>query len=203
MDRESQATSDEPGDDQLALLDAGEPSLPDRVVNGVAVPELKDVVLTPEDLARAAERWPDASPARQRLWQRQSILAKLRHEVVVDPTTGRRAFGGVQPGSGRKKAMGDSLVAVADSRLKEIMDAIFAPLSPQGNDPMDRHKAGINILREVRKDRELDLREDELDRASREDLVREAATILAEMESNGEIDLSDPGAILDATVVED
>ncbi len=202
MDTTSQSSSTGAGSEQLALLDAGEPSLPDRVVNGGAVPEYGDVVLTPEDLVAAAERWPDASPAKQRHWMKQSVLAKLRHQVVVDSTSGRRAFGGVQPGSGRKKAMGDSLVAVADSRLKEIMDAIFSALDPKLA-PEIRHKAGINILREVRKDRELDLKEDELDRASREDLVREAAIIMAEMARNGEIDLSDPEAILDAQVVED
>lgn len=187
---------------QESLFEQPQPQLPARLSHPQEVPRYEDVVLTDEDLRAAAERWPDASEALRRHWKKQSILATLRHRVVVDPATGRRSFGGVQPNTGKKRAMGDSLVEVAEERRSEIMDALFAPLDPKGNTPMERHKAAATIIREVRKDREVDLREDELARASREDLEREGASILADMIRSGQITINDDGDVVEAEVVE-
>jgi len=185
---------------QSALFDAGEAPLAERVARGY-VPVYQDIVLTPEQVVEAQQRWPDETENQQRHYMRKSILAKLRHSVVLDPSTGRRAFGGAQPGSGRKRELGNSLVDTAERRQDEIMNAIFSALDDK-LPPEVRHKAGINIVREVRKDREADMREDALDTAAKEDLVSEAAKILAAMVRSGEIDLSDPDAIIDAQVVE-
>ncbi len=185
------------------LFDAGAPQLPERVSSGNVIPKLSDIVLTPEDEAKAAERWPDATEKKRNLYMRQSILATLRHRLPAQDGSGRRMFGGPQPGSGRKKAeLGNSLVDAATSRLPEILDALFSPLGP-GNDNNDRHKAAVNIIREVRKDREADMRADELERASKEELVKEAAAILAEMARNGDIQIGADGQIVDADVVDD
>jgi hypothetical protein len=195
--------SPEEQDQTPALFDAGTPQLPERVASGNVVPKLSDIVLTPEDEAKAAERWPDASEKKRQLYMKQSILATLRHQLPAQDGSGRRMFGGPQPGAGRKKAeLGNTLVDEANKRHDEIMNALFAPLSP-GNPVMDRHKAANNILREVRKDREADMRADELERASKEELVKEAAAILAEMARNGDIQIGADGQIVDADVVDD
>ncbi len=205
----SQAAPDPPAAElerqssQPSLFDPGAPRIAEKHTDGSVMPTYHDVVLTPEDEAAAAERWPDVSEKMRLHYMRQSILAKLRHQFAAQDGTGRRIFGGPQPGAGRKKAaLGNSLVDEAANRQREIMDAVFAPLSPNGNTAIDRHKAAINIIREVRKDREVDMRADELERASREDLIKQTSEILAEMVRNGDISLDDTGQIVDAEAVD-
>lgn len=186
---------------QSALFDAGEASLPERVARGY-VPTYHDIVLTPEQVEESRERWPDVPESQQLHNMRMSVWAKLRYQIEADPSTGRRVFGGAQPGGGRKRELGNSLVETAERRQDEVMNAIFSALDEK-LPAADRHKAGINIVREVRKDREADMREDAIDAASREDLLAEAVKILAGMVRSGEVDLSDPDAIVDAQIIDD
>lgn len=187
--------------DQQGLFDAPNPQLPERVARVQDMPQYADIVLTDEDIKAADERWPDASPLMRLHWKKQSILATLRHQIVADPETGQRLFGGVQPNSGRKKRMDEKLVDACDSRQKEIIDAAFAPLGP-GNPAMDRHRAAMNLTREAREVREQERKDDELDRSSKEDLIAEAAPIIAQMIRDGSISLNGSGEIVDAEAVE-
>lgn len=154
-------------------------------------PKYEDIVLTPEQEAEARERWPDYSPARAYQYMRLSVLAHLKKQYV-DPTTGRALFGGPQPNSGRKatKRIGAALVEAAQGRQKEVIDAAFAPLA-EGNDPMDRHKAALNLARHEQKEREMDIVEDEYARKTDADVRRDFARVVAEMVRSGQLSPED------------
>lgn len=186
---------------QTSLFDAPPAQLPARLTSGTDLPRFADVVLTPEQEVEAAERWPDASKKKQIVNMKHSIVATLRHKIVADDGTGRRVFGGPQPGSGRPKRLDETLVAAAESRQKEIIDAAFAPLSP-GNPAMDRHRAAMNLAREAREVREQERRDDELDGASKDDLIKGATAVIAELLRSGEISVDDLDRIVDADVVD-
>jgi len=215
---------DDPAPGQQQLFEVA-PGLPARLSIEGRMPQYEDVVLTAEQVEEAKREWPTKTIYRRgpdgrkvvdrvvELTEREQIsrmktriLTKLRHEVVVDPVTGQRAFGGVQRGNGtiKKKRLDEQLVEAADRRQQEISDAFFAPLSPD-NPAMDRHKAALNISREAREIRKLELAEDDLERASDDEVRREAAKVIAEMFRNGELkpdDLADIISISDADVIE-
>lgn len=150
---------------------------------------LDEIDLTPEQVAEAAQRWPQFSAARQAQYMRMSILAHIKHQQVVDPETGRRAFGGPQPGGGphKNKRIGQALLDEAQSRHREIINAAFAPLGP-GNTPMDRHKAAMNIARHELLERQQEIIDDEYARKSDDEIRVEAAKLLASMIRAGQLD---------------
>lgn len=192
--------SDEPLPGQMQLVSVA-PRIPNRAgENGV--PRYEDIVLTAEQVDEARATWPDAAPGHQLHWMKSRILVKLRHEVVVDPMTGRRAFGGPQPGS-KPKRIDESIVEAADNRRQELIDAAFAPINGgAGVTPMDRHRAALNIAREAREVRAMEMQEDELAKASGEDLEREVAKLLLEQIRSGKLDLASISGFADADVVE-
>lgn len=64
--------------------------------------------------------------------QRRSELARKLHNQVVDPSTGRRAFGGPQPGSGRPRKPRAAEVLAEEARKNQdlIVAAFKDALSP-------------------------------------------------------------------------
>lgn len=193
----------EPDPDQLQLIQVA-PELPSRIAAG-ELPRYEDIVLTAEQVEAARAEWPDKKPTQQAAFMKMRILAKLRHEIVADPVTGRRAFGGVQPGSGtpKKKRLDEQLVEAADRRVQEIIDAAFAPLSPDNKDLFARHKAAMNISKEAREIRKLELAEDDLERADNVEVKNLAVGVIADLIRSGELKLEDLSAsIIDADVVE-
>lgn len=187
-----------PGQTQMLTIEATVPARLERR----GVPRYEDVVLTAEQVEEAAREWPNKSSTQQIHYMRSRIFAKLRHSIVLDPVSGTRAFGGVQAGQGaKKKRIDESLVAAADDRVQEIIDAAFSPLSP-GNPSMDRHRAALNIAREAREVKAMQIQEDELAKSSGEDLAVEAASIVAAMIRNGDLDLNDLSVMVDAQVVD-
>lgn len=187
-----------PGQTQMLTIEA---TVPARLEQR-GVPNYWDIVLTAEQIEEAAREWPDVSQKRQLHYMRSRIYAKMRHSIVLDPVTGTRAFGGVQAGQGaKKKRVDESLVAAADSRVQEIIDAAFSPLSDK-NPAMDRHRAAMNLAREAREVRAMEIQEDDLAKSSGEDLAVEAASIVAAMIRNGALDLNDLSVMVDAQVVD-
>ncbi|MBA2724711.1 MAG: hypothetical protein H0U53_01870 [Actinobacteria bacterium] len=168
----------------------------------VEPPSLNEVVLDERHLAYARLRWPDAAPKSQIYWCKQVIWAHFQKDKPHpdDPTGQRKKFGGRQPGGGAhvNKRAGIALVEAAQGRQKELIDAAFAPIGPR-NDPMDRHRAAMNIYKQEREERAMEIVEDEYARKTNEEVTREAAALFAEMFRNGEISLSD---IVDATAVD-
>lgn len=162
---------------------------------------LAEIVLDERHLAYARKRWPDASERMQHYRVRQAIWIRFQTAKPHPDDPTRRKVGGVQPGGGRRvtKQVGAALVEAAQARQKEVIDAAFAPLS-NGNDPMDRHKAAMNIAKLEREERAMEIVEDEYARKTNEDVLKEAAAIFVEMVRNGELSLDD---IADADVVDD
>lgn len=157
-------------------------------------PKYADIVLTPEQEREAREQYPDVSEKQAIHRKKLSVLATLKHQYV-DPTTGRAVFGGPQPNSGRKatKRIGEALVEAAQGRHKEIVDAAFAPIS-QGNDPMERHKAAMNIVKHEREQAKLDMAEDEFARKSEDEVRGDAVNLFVKMVMNGDLSLADIAA---------
>src|SRR4051812_44873671 len=107
----------------------------------------------------ALERWPDElllekgckDPAKERA--RRKLLseqAKARHQEVVDPSTGQRAFGGPQPGSGRprKPTISEQVVELAEGKEnKRLLRSLFSGLDPQKNSPAQRVRTAKEIIK--------------------------------------------------------
>lgn len=188
-----------PGQMQLISVEADQPM---RLKAG-GVPEYTDIVLTAEQMDAAKVEWPDAHPNHQIHYMKSRILAKMRHECVIDPVTGRRFFGGPQGGGRKNKRIDESIVEAADTRRQELIDAAFAPINGGvGVTPMDRHRAALNIAKEAREVRAMEMAEDDLSKASGEDLQREVAKLLLEQIREGKLDVSSLSGIVDANVVE-
>ncbi len=200
----------EPMDGQMQLVTIEQVQVADRV------PKYADIILTAEQIEEARVLWPApknskgevvTDPEKQermrRHYMRMKIWYKIRHDTIVDPKTGRRAFGGFQPKSKKAQRIDEKLVAAADDRSSEIIDAAFSALDPK-NESWIRHRAAMNISKEARAIRELEIKEDELEKASSDDLARETAQILVEMIRKGEIDVANISSFIDgeAEVVE-
>lgn len=159
---------------------------PRRYYCGVAEDPIE---LTSDQLAEAAERWPDESEGEQRRRMMLSIRAKAKHEIIADPATGRRVFGGPQPNSGRKskKRAAETIADLAQGdRQKEVIDALFSGLAPS-EDAAVRVRTAAKIVEIERDERELQLREDEFTGMPKDELQRLLANGLARMIERGEI----------------
>lgn len=177
-----------------------EPAVPLRLQHG-GLPTYADVVLTADQVREAQETWPDRTEREQERNMKMRVLNQMRHEIIVDPATGRRAFGGAQDTRPKaKKRVDESLVEAADARVQEIVDAAFSALDPR-NSPEVRHKAAMNITKEAREVRKHQIEEDELERSSNDEVKLEAARLLADMMRKGELKPADFD-LTDADVVE-
>ena len=202
-----------PGQRQLF---AAEPSA--QRFSAENIPKYEDVVLTAEQIEQAAlewptrpvyrkvngkrvkdengkdivEKWVPTTQEQQIASMKMRVLNQMRHEIILDPITGRRAFGGVQRGSGgpKKKRLDEMLIDEAESRSRDITDALFSALE-RGVDPAVRHKAAINIMREARAVHEQAQRDDELDRASKEEIMDLAVSILTGAVRSGDLSPAD------------
>jgi hypothetical protein len=174
------------------------------------LPRYEDVVLSSEQVEQAAREWPDKTPGQQVAFMTKRVHNKMLHEIVVDPISGRRALGGPQRGTAgkEKRRLDQQLIEEAENRSREITDALFSALE-KGVDPAVRHKAAVNIMREARAVHEQAQKDDELERASGEDLARLAAETVLSMVSQGKISsellsslIPSLGPIVDAEAVE-
>jgi uncharacterized protein (UPF0297 family) len=120
----------------------------------------------------ARERWPECTPEERDAKRAKSEMARAKHMVVVDDDTGQRLLGGPQPSAQVKKR--DLLAEVAslanDERQKEVIDALFAPLSDPSNAVRGKGaerimKAVVAFEDEQRKNRE------ELRRLDKDELI--------------------------------
>jgi hypothetical protein len=151
------------------------------------------IELTAEQIDEAAKRWPELSEAEQHRRMTLSVLAHQRHQQIADPATGRRVFGGPQPGSGRrsKKRAAEAIAELAQgNRQKEVIDALFSGLD-QGNSASVRAATAKKIIDIEREERELQLKEDEFDGQSKDELKGMLAKGLVRMISNGELSVQD------------
>jgi hypothetical protein len=201
------------------------------------LPRYEDVVLTPEQVEEAERLWPsytvyrkgpdgkrvktpggrfvvekvvETTEAQRLAYMRKRVHNRMLNEIVVDPISGRRALGGPQRGTAgkEKKRLDQMMVEEAENRSREITDALFSALE-KGVDPAVRHKAAVNIMREARAVHEQAQKDDELERASGEDLARLAAETVLSMVSQGKISsellsslIPSLGPIVDAEAVE-
>lgn len=165
--------------------------------------KITDIELDERHLVYGQLRWPDKSERMQAYNVRRVIWAKFLHRRTHPDDPDRKMLGGPQPGAGRKptKALGAAIVEAAESRRKEIEDAVFSPLA-RGNDPIDRHKAAMNILKHAREERREDREADEYARKTDEEARREFAQMLAEMIRNGDLSEEDLKNVVDSTAVE-
>lgn len=155
----------------------------------------------------AIEKWPDLEQGERERRRKLSIAAKERHNEIVDPETGRRKFGGPQPGSGRprKKRAAEAIAERAQQEHDKVARAIFSGLDPR-NSPSVRVNTATKIIDIERKERELQLRESELDGKTDEEITELLINKLAEWTEAGK--LPDPGDLssepfVEGTVVED
>lgn len=142
--------------------------------------------------------------------QRRSELAKQLHAQVVDPETGRRAFGGRQPGAGRpRKVRAAELVAEeAKKSAKEIVEALKDSLKPEN--PMSIRLQGARQWLEIEnKEAALQLAEEkEWHAYSDEELALRLAKTFMELNGMGALDealseLSDGGTVVNGEIVDD
>jgi hypothetical protein len=118
----------------------------------------------------ALERWPDLEPEDRERRRKLSNKAKERHAQVADPQTGRRVFGGPQPGSGRprKKRVAEAVAEKATEEQERVVNALFSGLK-KSNDPKVRVATAEKIIKIEHKERELQLHEDSFQGKSEED----------------------------------
>lgn len=136
----------------------------------------------------ARERWPDEPPRERRRRAALSVKAKERHAEVVDPDSGRRAFGGPQPGSGRpkRKRVAAAIAELAQTtRHKEVVDAMFSGLT----DPSKavRVRTATQITNIEHKERELEMAEERHEEKTPLQLLQELLPRLAESTAAGEL----------------
>jgi hypothetical protein len=77
----------------------------------------------------AERRWPNIEPEDRERRRHLARVAAAKYATIVDDETGQRLLGGGQP----RKNKTDIMQAIADladgDRQKEVIDALFAPLS--------------------------------------------------------------------------
>lgn len=167
---------------------------------------------TEEEMAEAAARWPDKSAAQQRHYMRLAWRAEYLHSIEAQDGTGRRAFGGPQPNSGRKPRvrLGEALVDWASdpTTQKKVKDAFEAGLEDKDN-PGVRVRAASQLVKAVQGEEATELRRQELqreiDKAPLDDIKQIVAENLLKQIASGEIDLQaligTQQKVIDATVV--
>lgn len=137
----------------------------------------------------ALERWPDLPQVERERRRKLSEAASARHAQVVDEDTGRRLFGGPQPGSGRprKQRVAERVADLAQGpRQKEVIDALFAGLS-RGNSSDTRRRTAEAIVRIEHQERELQMREDEFSDKPKDELMEYLITLFAKLGARGEL----------------
>lgn len=164
---------------------------------------VSDIELDVRHWEYARERWPDVSESMQAWRMRQCIWARFKHAEPATDDPNRRAFGGPQPRSGRpKKSIGEAIVEHFQSRTREVINAIAAPLDKDsGATAMERHKAGMNIAkheREVaREQREADL----FARLTEAEVRENAALELIKMIEDGDVKMEELQALLQGETI--
>lgn len=170
------------------------------------------IELTPEQLDEAKERWPELDAAEQAKRMKLSVIAKARHAQIADPLTGRRVFGGPQPGSGRKskKRAAEAIAELAQgTRQKEVIDGLFSGLD-KNNSAAVRVSTAVKIVAIERDERELQLKEDEFDGQPKEELKAIVLKGMLRMLQRGDLSMADIAKaamedddVIDVTAVEE
>lgn len=135
---------------------------------------------------------------------RRSELAKQLHSKVVDPTTGRRAFGGRQPGAGRpRRVRAAELVAEeAKKSATEIVSALKDALDA-GNPASIRVNAAKTWLEIENREADLQLKEDrDFATLSDEELAMRVAEGFMRLSSSGAFDEVLSASVDDEVIVE-
>lgn len=144
----------------------------------------------------ALERWPDLPQEERERRRKLSEAATAKHEQIADPETGRRVFGGPQPGSGRprKQRVAERVAELAQGdRQKEVVDALFSGLNRKNSSDVRRRTAEA-IVRIEHKERELQMKEDEFSEKPKDELIEYLVGTLAKLSRRGE--LPDPTKLL-------
>lgn len=133
------------------------------------VPKYEDIVPTEEQLQAQREKHPGDSD-KKILWRaKMSILAKARHEHDRDEN-GRPRFGGAQKGAGRPpKRLGKAFLDWADDNQKAVLDALGASLKE--GDAQQRGKKALDIIKSVREENKIEIKERAYENANKDDLV--------------------------------
>jgi hypothetical protein len=109
------------------------------------------------------------------------------HEIVVDEKTGRRKFGGPQPGAGRprKRSAADEMMKrlEKDDIRNGVVDALFG--GTQVKNKTAAHRAAERILQLEHRETELQLKEDAFDDLSKREAIALLAPIFAEFQRRG------------------
>jgi hypothetical protein len=137
----------------------------------------------------ALERWPELEPEERERRRKLSEAASARHAQIIDPESGRRLFGGPQPGSGRprKQRVAERVAELAQGpRQKEVIDALFAGLG-KGNSSDTRRRTAEAIVRIEHQERELQMREDEFSEKPKDELLEYLIGLFAKLAARGEL----------------
>lgn len=142
-------------------------------------------------LDEAVEKWPELAEKPRELQRRAklSVTAQQRHRQVADPDTGRRVFGGPQPGSGRprKQRVAERIAELASGeRQKDVVDALFSGLSRR-NSAAVRRDTAVKIVEIERRERELQIDEEVHETRPRDELEEKLAKTLAKLGERGEL----------------
>src|SRR3989304_2804822 len=123
--------------------------------------------------------------------ERRRDLVRKMHDEVIDQETGRRKFGGPQPGSGRPRVTtATELAAEEAAKHKDAIVQVFKDAIDPNNHISARLKGATEWIALEHKQMERDERdEDRLRRAKREELIDVIAFRLARAVSVGAIDL--------------
>jgi hypothetical protein len=157
-----------------------------------------DRELTEEELAIAAQRWPDKSLKRQIRNYQLKLRSEYFHQQDAGDGTGRRRFGGVQPGAGRKskRKLGEAVLEYAEETAtqKRVRDAFDAGLTAK-DDPALRVKTAVALTKAVQGEEALTMRREEiardLDKTPLEEVKRIAAEGILRSIQRGDITQDD------------
>lgn len=126
--------------------------------------------ITPQ---QALERWPEQTPTERERRRKASELQQARYNTVVDDDTGQRMLGGPQKSTTVRgtKAIMEAVAELADGeRQKEVIDALFAPLSDESK--AVRGKGAERIVKIAAEQSEVERRDrEELRQLGKDDLV--------------------------------
>ena len=129
----------------------------------------------------------------------------------MDPETGRRAFGGAQPGSGRprKRRLAERISEAAqeEAKAEKIVQKVFDLLDSEDDRVVLR--TITDVVKMEHKEEEIAQRQQELDDKPKDQIIALLAPILARLEESGEIDVGELMAgraaseVVEGTIVED
>lgn len=125
----------------------------------------------------ALERWPDDTPEKRAHRKTMAEHQAARYNTIVDDETGQRMMGGFQPRTQiSPQTIMEEVAALANSeRKKEVVDALFSPLSPKENAAV-RGKGAERIVRIAQEQVEIERRDrEELRKLGKDELVERLA----------------------------